>query len=201
MEQNQERKFEARRQLFHILLGLSIVVFINYNILNRITMPIIIIAGFLISHYSKKSSIPVISWFLLKFERKTHLRTFPGRGVIFYFLGAFIVLLLFDDRNIALASIMILAFGDSVSHIFGIHFGKTPHPLSGKKFIEGGIAGFFAGLLGAMVFVNFQEAALAAFAAMAAEAIDVKIGIEQVDDNLIIPVVAGATIWALRILT
>ena len=199
MEQSQEGRFEARRQLFHVLLGLSIVVLINYNILNRITMPIIIIIGFLISNYSKKADIPVIRWFLMKFERKSHLRTFPGRGVIFYFIGAFMVLLLFDDRSIALASIMILAFGDSVSHIFGIHFGKTRHPLSGKKFIEGGIAGFFAGFLAAMVFVSPQEAALAAFAAMAAEAIDVKIGIEQVDDNLIIPVVAGATIWALRV--
>ena len=39
-------------------------------------------------------------------------------------------------------AIMILALGDSISHMFGVRFGKTMHPLTDKKFLEGSIAGF-----------------------------------------------------------
>ena len=187
---------EIRRQLMHILLGLAIVTLIYYKIFNIITLPLVIIAGFLISHYSRTAEIPVINWFLKKFERKRHLKAFPGRGVLFYFIGTLAVMPF--PRDIALASVMILAFGDSVSHLFGVHFGKITHPLSDKKFIEGGIVGFFAGLVGAMFFINPGEAAIGAFAAMVAEAIEVKIGRRQVDDNLIVPLVAALTIWLVR---
>ena len=40
---------------------------------------------------------------------------------------------------------MVLAFDDSISHLYGLHYGKTKHPLSRTKFLEGTIAGFIAG--------------------------------------------------------
>jgi dolichol kinase len=106
--------------------------------------------------------------------------------------------LLLYPKDIALASIMVLAFGDSVSHVFGIHFGKTKTILSETKLLEGTVAGFIAGFIGAWVFVSPFEAFFASLAAMIAEAVEIKLGTEEVDDNIIIPLVAGSVIWLMR---
>ena len=94
---------------------------------------------------------------------------------------------------------MVLAFGDSISHMYGLHYGKIKHPLSNRKFLEGTIAGFIAGFIGAWTFLPWHEAFFASLIAMIVEAIEIKIGAEQVDDNLIIPVVAGAVVWVIRL--
>ncbi len=102
-------------------------------------------------------------------------------------------------KDIAMASIMVLALGDSISHLYGLHYGKTKHPLSKTKFMEGTIAGTIFGFIGAFVFLPWWEAFLASFAAMIVEAIEIKIGTNQVDDNLIVPFVAGAAVWLMRL--
>ena len=99
-----------------------------------------------------------------------------------------------------MASIMVLALGDSISHLYGLHYGKTKHPFSKTKFLEGTIAGIIFGFIGAFVFLPWWEALLASLAAMIVEAIEIKIGTQQVDDNLIVPFVAGAVVWIVRLI-
>lgn len=194
------RKLEIRRQLFHIALGILLVFLIDNGVINAYILAALVAVGLVISFQSTRQKIPVISWFLKRFERPRERRRFPGKGALFYLIGSLIVVILFP-KDIALASIMVLALGDSVSHFWGSHFGQISNPLSDKKFLEGSLAGFAAGFLGAVLFVSPFEAAAASLTAMAAEAIEVKIGLEQVDDNLIVPFVAGAIIWVVRILT
>ena len=191
--------FEWNRQLFHIFLGIAIAVLLLYDFIDQKIILIIIIVGLILSYLSKKIRIPVLYNLLEIFERKEEIRKFPGKGTIFYFIGVYIVLLLFP-KDIAMASIMVLALGDSVSHLFGLHFGKTKHPLSKTKFLEGTIAGFVAGFIGALVFAKPIEAFFASFAAMIVEAIEIKIGTQQIDDNLIVPLIAGSVIWLIRLL-
>ncbi|MBI2658102.1 hypothetical protein HYX08_05410 [Candidatus Woesearchaeota archaeon] len=191
-------KFEWNRQLFHILLGVSLVALLVYDFVGKKIILLIIIIGLVLSYLSRKIRIPVIHQLLLKFERKEDLKAFPGRGIIFYMIGSSISLLLFP-KDIAMASIMVLALGDSVSHLYGLHFGKIKSPFSKTKFIEGTIAGFAFGFIGAFVFLPWTEAALASMAAMIAEAIEIRIGAQQVDDNLIVPFVAGAVVWVVRL--
>lgn len=191
-------EFEFSRQLFHMLLGVILVLFLKYGFVNKNTILILIIAGLVLSFISRKAKIPIIHGFLQKFERKKDLEKFPGKGMVFYFTGAYISLILFP-KEVAMASIMILALGDSVSHLYGLHYGRIRHPLSNTKFLEGTIAGFIAGFLGALVFLPWLEAFLASLAAMIVEAVEVKLGAEQVDDNLIIPVVAGGVVWVVRL--
>lgn len=191
-------KFELKRQLFHILLGISLVILLMYGFINKEMILIAIIIGITLSCLSKKTKIPIIYNLLEMFEREGEIQNFPGKGVIFYFIGVFTALLLFP-KDIAMASIMVLAFGDPISHLFGLHFGKTKHPLSNTKFLEGTIAGFIAGFIGALVFLPWHEAFFASLTAMVAEAIKIKIGTQQVDDNLIVPFVAGATVWLARL--
>lgn len=200
-------KFELHRQIFHIFLGVIIVLLLDLGffhdiaifgiVLRDIEIIVIIILRVILSSLTKKVKIPIIHQLLQKFERKEELKKFPGKGIIFYFIGIYTALLLFP-RKIALASIMVLALGDSISHLYGLHFGKIKHPLSKTKFIEGTIAGFAAGFLGALVFLPWHEAFLASSAAMIVEAIEIKIGTQQVDDNLIVPLVAGAAVWLIR---
>lgn len=191
-------EFELNRQLFHIFLGIVIVILLMYGFIDKTIILISIFIGLILSYLSKKVNIPILYDFLQKFERKQDMQKFPGKGVIFYFVGVYISLLLFD-KEIAMASIMVLALGDSVSHLYGLHYGKIKHPLSNTKFLEGTIAGFIAGLLGAKIFLPWHEAFFASLAAMIVEAIEIKIGTEQVDDNLIIPVVAGGVVWMIRL--
>src|SRR3989338_2054904 len=113
--------FELRRQLFHIFLGVAIVILLFYNLIGENIILVFIIMGLLLSYLSKKTKIPIIYNILEKFERKEEIESFPGKGVIFYFIGSYIVLLLFS-KDIAMASIIVLALGDSISHLFGTHF-------------------------------------------------------------------------------
>lgn len=191
-------QFELNRQLFHILLGVTIVALLKFGFIDKNIILTIIIIGLILSYLSKTIKIPIIYQLLQKFERKQGLDKFPGKGIIFYFIGVYIPLLLFP-KDIAMAGIMVLALGDSISHLFGLHFGKIKHPLSKTKFLEGTIAGFVAGFIGALVFARWYEAFFASLAAMIVETIEIKIGTQQVDDNLIVPLVAGGVIWVVRL--
>ena len=191
-------KFEWNRQIFHIFLGIGIAVLLMYGFLNKEMILVAVLAGLILSCISKRTRIPVICDLLQKFERKEDLQGFPGKGIIFYLIGACISLFLFS-KDIAMASIMVLALGDSISHLFGLHYGKIKHPLSNTKFLEGTIAGFIAGFIGAFVFLPWHEAFFASLVAMIVEAIEIKIGTQQVDDNLIVPFVAGAAVWVVRL--
>jgi len=189
---------EIRRQLFHLLLGITIVMLLGFKAVNKEVILIAAITGLLVSYLSKKNKVPFIYSLLEIFERKKDIKSFPGKGVIFYLIGVYIALALFSN-DAAMASIMVLALGDSVSHLFGLHFGKIEHPLSKTKFLEGTIAGVIAGFIGASVFLPWGEAFFASIAAMVVEAIEIKIGAQQVDDNLIVPFAAGAAVWLIRL--
>jgi len=191
-------RFEVRRQAFHICLGLAIIILLINNILNSLILFIILIAGILISILSRKFKIPIIYSFLKLFERKDILKTFPGKGTISFLMGCLLVLQLFE-KNIALASIIILTFGDSVSHLFGWHFGRKKHPLNCLKSIEGNIAGAITGFLGAMLFVSPLTALLASFGAMTAEAVELRMNNKIIDDNIIVPLIAGTIIHLMRL--
>src|SRR3989344_3320278 len=121
--------FELNRQLFHLFLGLAIVVLLLYGIIDRNSILSIIIIGVILSYLSSIMKVPVIYRLLLKFERKEDMDKFPGKGMVFYFIGCYLSLLLFS-KDIAMASIMVLALGDSISHIFGVHYGRTKTFLS-----------------------------------------------------------------------
>ena len=160
---------------------------------------LLLIIGTILSFLSLHHKLPFISWFLYNFER-AHVH--PGKGAICYLIGALFAVILFP-QDIALASIMILALADSVSHYVGFNHGRIPHPFNKEKFLEGSVAGILAGFLGAWIFVSSLEAFIAAFAAMVVEGFEIQFNgklanDKLVDDNILIPLVAGACILLLR---
>lgn len=192
-----KEKLELRRQMFHLLLGIAIVVLYQINLLTIKILFVIFLIGLLSSFISLKYKIPIINWFLKNFERETEFKKNPGKGTLLYVAGVLIVLLLFE-KNIALAAILILAVGDSVSHVVGKHFGKCR--LKNSKHLEGTAAGIFFASIAASMFIEPKLAFLGSTAAMFFEVIELKIGQMMIDDNLTIPLIAGLTIYLVQIL-
>jgi len=193
----ENKSFELRRQIFHICLGLLIVALLYYEFIGPWTLFITLIIGSIISFISLKYKIPLISWFLKKFERPMD---HPGKGAICFLIGTLLAIKLFP-KDIALASIMVLALGDSISHYIGKFHGKIKHPFDNRKRIEGHIAGVIFGFIGALIFVNPLSAIVASFFAMLAEAMEIEFNHRIINDNISIPLVAGVSIIILRVLT
>jgi len=177
---------ELRRQVVHLLLGIVIVVLISYNLLDINKLFVALLIGIIISLISKKKEIYGIRWWLKNFDRKND--PFPGYGAITYFLGCIIVLGLFRE-DIALASILVLAFGDSFCHLG--RFGKITNPFNKNKFLEGTVIGIIMGTVGALFFVDLKVAFFGSLVAMSAEGIELAILRKKIDDNLLIPIVSA----------
>ena len=194
---------EVRRRLFHLVNGFIFTGLIYYNIVNWWIAGLIFLFCLGLGLIVKRYDVPFAFWFFEKFDRPKDFETLPGKGSIFYMLGITLVLLLsekvFFDKNIAIASILILAIGDSMAAIIG-QYGKIQHPFNSKKYMEGVIGGGILAAIAAAMFVSPLEAILATVAAMILEGIDLKLGVNQLDDNLSMPLVAGLVIWLLRII-
>lgn len=190
------KKQEIIRQLMHIFFGLIIVILISAELINAWFLFYILLASILLSFLSIKFNIPVVSWFLRNFERQN--TRLPGEGFVFFLTGSLLAIKLFS-QDIALASILILSFGDGISHLVGEGIGKSRIIFNRNKNIEGLIFGVIAGTLSALFFVSFLEAFIASLAAMLVEAVEIKIRDNHIDDNLFVPLVAGTAVLLLRI--
>jgi dolichol kinase/membrane-associated phospholipid phosphatase len=187
---------ELRRKVFHIAFGCILAFLLYAGYLNALFLGILLAVGIVLSFVEKKHRLPFLSTMLDIFEREGHRKTFPAKGMLMFLGGVFLATLLFPQQ-IALAAIMVLTFGDSVSHMFGIHFGRVHNPLAEQRFIEGAFAGIIAGFFGALFFVPPLQALVASTAAMLAEAIEFNIPRLTIDDNILVPLVAGASLLVL----
>ncbi len=190
-------KLEIRRQIFHSLLGLVLIILLVLNLITAWHLFIVLVIGGILALLSRKYKIPIIYWFLKKFERRSELKKLPGKGPILFFAGVLLAIKLFP-KDIALASIAILAFGDSASHLVGKYFGTIKHPLSSKKVLEGSLAGLVFGFITAMFFVNPLEAFVAAMAGTIIEVLEIEVNKKLVDDNVTVPLAAGTAVLILR---
>lgn len=189
---------ELKRQLFHIAFGLAIIVLLYYGFLNAYLLLVMATLGLVLSYAAKHRRLPLVHKFLDHCERSEDIKAFPGRGVIYYALGCAIAVAYFP-KDVAMAGIMVLALGDSASHLFGRFYGKRKHPFNPKKLVEGWAAGIVAGFFGAWIFVSPLEALLASAIAMTAETAEWGVDRRILDDNLFIPVMAAVVIAVMRI--
>lgn len=188
------RKLEFRRQILHILYGFFLLFLIDYNIIDKHIMLGAIIGGAVASFMIKKQRLSLIRRMLSFFERDHHLDNFPGRGILFFTIGAYLTLLLFD-RNVAFAGIAILSVGDAISNIVGRRIGRISTPLNPKKFIEGNLAGILVSIPFAYHFFPDIYAVIAACTVgMFLEIPNIKISKFEIDDNLLIPLGSAFTL-------
>jgi dolichol kinase len=183
-------KLEFRRQVAHLFTGLAIILLVKLNLINVMILLAVLIIGGFISLISRKYQIPIVHQVLTFFERPDEIKRFPGKGSFYLVLGALLSLFLFEQQ-VALAAIAIMAIGDSFTSLVGIYFGQFSNPFNPAKNIEGTIFAILAATLGAFNFVEFNQALLGSVGGMIFESIT-KAKINRViDDNLLIPLIAG----------
>jgi dolichol kinase len=186
----EKRIKEVKRKVLHILIGVCVLILLNYKIINSVMIFLVIIISGIMSYLSRTYKIPVISWFLENFEMEKELKKMPGRGFITFLIGVLLAIKLFP-QEIALASITILIFGDSLSAIYGSFMGRKRITWNKNKNIEGNIFGAAISGLCAALFIPLASAFISAFSAMIFESFEMKMNEEIIDDNIIVPLVAG----------
>jgi len=130
----------------------------------------------------KGHSLPVITPFTLKLSRPEERTSFIIRPA-YLAIGIILALVLYP-RTIAYASICVGAVGDPTAAMVGARFGHRR--IVRRKTVEGFAAGLAAAFLLASFLVSPFIALVGAVGAMIMELVDVP------DDNLTMPVVAGA---------
>ncbi|WP_292520949.1 phosphatidate cytidylyltransferase [Methanoculleus sp.] len=172
---------ESLRQVVHLVFGLGIAVFVLLfdRDLALAVLMLALFVGFILSDaISRGYTIPVISGIITSLERRDAA---PGKGALFFALGALFCLIFFD-KEVAFAGLVVLSLLDSVTTLAGVRFGRTR--IYNHKSLEGTSAGIVvtAVVLSLLVPppIAFATAAAAGLAELAS----------PVDDNLVVPVVA-----------
>lgn len=196
-----EEALEFRRKTAHLLVGTLIAALVWTGKLDAFLLFgisfVLLSASYFLKFFHLR--FPLVRHFLSFFEREKHITDFPGKSAIFFLLGCSLAVLFFS-RDIATASILILAFGDSLSCLFGHYFGQIKTPFHSKKHIEGSLFAILVATFVASFFVNFWAAFLASTVAMILEFPQWKIGRYHADDNIIIPLSSGAVLFLISLL-
>ena len=137
-----------------------------------------------------------ITWLFAPIMRPEEQPPFGGpvvvNGATWMCVAGALCALLFPEP-VAAAALAMLMVGDGAAAVVGRRFGRTRYPFS-EKSVEGSVAFFVTGLLAAIPFglfpadgIGLPTLALGAATAALVEAIPV-----PVNDNLRVPLVAGA---------
>jgi len=185
-------KNEIKRKIFHSIYGLCLVLLVMFFGDLGVLLLLAFLAWCLVMSLTyKRLNLKFVRFFIEKFERDDAKKKFPGKGGIIFLCTALLVLVTFE-RDIAFASIMILALGDTVSNLFGRMFGRTPSPFDKNKMMEGTVAGIIAATAGAWIFVPVHHAFIASVISMIVENFDW--GKPYLDDNFTVPMSAAVVL-------
>tara|TARA_Y100000310_G_C20642712_1_gene794857 strand:- start:870 stop:1457 length:588 start_codon:yes stop_codon:yes gene_type:complete len=194
---NQKLKFEIKRKFIHIfsLLYLAIYLYFEnqYNHKTGLIALLAVLIFFLILEYfrvKKQKKIPIFHIFWRESEKN------KLGGQVYFITGAIIAFALFD-KNIAITALLMTTFGDMAAAIFGIAFGK--HWIKGLKdrAWEGVIAQFITDLIIAFLILNNLTISII----MALVATIAETTITKIDDNLSIPLFAGAAAQLVKMIS
>jgi len=190
---NSKRAFvvkEMKRQFLHLVIGLSMSLLIYFHYAPAYIPGIIAIIGFGLSVWHDKRGIPILGYFLKEVDRNDFL---PGYGAISLMGGIFIAFMFFPVDFAFIAAIT-LSIVDSFATAFGLFLGEE-----GKKSVWASTTG---GIINIAFFTSFftyipvTYAVVGTFAGAAAELFYKKWYF--IDDNLIIPIVAGLVLIAVK---
>jgi len=176
---------ETDRQLFHIDLGLGVIMLfvIAGQTAALAFLSASILAGVILIHLKmRETPIPIIDWFLARFERKGEV---PGYGSLWYFVGLLLLFSLLKNPAHVASAALILAGSDGLSTLVGVRYGKNPLPYNKNKTLEGSAAFFASSAIFAYALLGPSGIFLAVFATVVES---LPLGI---DDNLTIPLASS----------
>ena len=187
-------KHEILRKICHIVFGILILLgfsYLEWALFIRI-MFVLFLLIILLTLINIKYKLSV-----LKFLTKDNEEKFPFKGLLFFIVGSVLVMYIFN-KDIALASIAILTFGDSVSSMASI-FGKkyNLNPFRRYKSLFGTFVSMVVAFIFALIFIDPLSAIVGSFFGLFSECIAIKLGESDADDNLIVPLVAATAMYLL----
>lgn len=195
MNSNLNVKKEFGRKILHILVGSFFIITYYFNFISRFQIFLILVFSGILSYIQKRVNLPVITFLVKNFGRKKEEK-FPGKGFILFLIGTLLTFELFP-KNIALASLSVLVFGDSFSHVFSILNNSMRFKIKKRKSLVGYLVGMFMSVLVSIIFVPFSMALIGAVAALTLELFEIKIEDSVLDDNVFVPIVAGTSMMLL----
>ncbi len=187
---------EFRRQSLHFIAGFLAVFAHWIGVLRLREIAVLLFIGLITCLLTAQGRLPWMEKFLRQFDRP-RAYDFPGSGPFYFLLGTGLVFLFFPVK-IAYAAILILAVGDSFSHLFTERLPKKINlPWNRRKNVTGVTLGILAGAFAAQFFVPLWAALPASALAICVETYPWKVGKFFVDDNILIPLTAGSVLYLL----
>ena len=185
-------KVEIKRKIVHLA---TLVVPVGYLLTSEETVLLFLIPFFLcfltvdlLRHFHSGLASLFRKYFFGRVLREEEKPTLMGST---YFLFSTILTILLFPKSIAIASLLILIVADTAAALVGRGIGRIS--IFGKT-LEGSLAFFFSSLLIVWIYPNLNRfsGGLAALGATVIEILPIK-----VNDNLTIPLVAGAIMFFL----
>ena len=182
---------EVLRKMMHIGLGMTLGLLYYFDYLGKLSLLVMFVCVTLMFFVYLFYKIPGLHQLMLTVERPKDMARFPGLGAIYFALGFVLAAWLFP-KNIAVASMMVLGFGDAVTVLVGA-YGHVPffNPL---KNWEGILAAAFISAVAASFFVPVGMAIIASVVSMLVEGFDLKLFGFRLNDNVTVPVVCGVVL-------
>ena len=185
-------KVEITRKIVHLA---TLVVPVGYLLTSEETVLLFLVPFFLcfltvdlLRHFHSGLASLFRKYFFGRVLREEEKPTLMGST---YFLFSTILTILLFPKSIAIASLLILIVADTAAALVGRGIGRIS--IFGKT-LEGSLAFFFSSLLIVWIYPNLNRfsGGLAALGATVIEILPIK-----VNDNLTIPLVAGAIMFFL----
>ncbi|MBI4139872.1 hypothetical protein HY483_02835 [Candidatus Woesearchaeota archaeon] len=189
---------ELRRQLFHLLVGMGAAFLVWKELFSPRIFFALLVVGLGTSLISRNKRILIIATLLDMFDRPEDRKTLPGKGAL-YLLSGILLTVYFYPKGIAAASIVILSIGDSLNHFIGRFWGKIKTPLNPVKNIEGSIIAAILCTLALLYWISWWKTLIASTIALTAELLEWEILRFKINDNLVIPIVAGAMFVVMKV--
>ncbi len=178
---------EIKRKIVHLA---TLIIPLGYGLTSEETVLLFLLPFFLcylivelLRHFHSGMASLFQKYFFGRVLREEEKRTLMGST---YFLFSSLLTILLFPKSIAIASLLILILSDTAGALVGKWIGKVP--IFGKT-LEGSMAFFLSSLLIVWSYpqLNRFSGSLAALGSTLTEILPIK-----VDDNLTIPIVAGA---------
>jgi len=180
---------EWKRKLLHLVLGTILLILYAEGLVSATHLWFLAGIGALVSLGQYLSPLAAIAWFLDRFDREESI---PGRGAITFIAGLAICALF--PREIALAAMAMLVWGDGTAALVGTYVGQRR--LWQGKTVEGSISFLLFGFAAAWAFVSTITAYSAAIVGTIVELIPLPKGSKWnpgdiLDDNILVPLIVG----------
>ncbi len=184
---------EIKRKIVHLA---TLIIPLGYALTSEETVLLFLVPFFLcylfvdlLRHFHSGMASLFQKYFFGRVLREEEKRTLMGST---YFLFSSLLTILLFPKPIAIASLLILILSDTSAALVGKGIGKIS--IYGKT-LEGSLAFFLSSLLIVWIYPNLNRfsGSLAALGATLIEILPIK-----VDDNLTIPIVAGAIMFFCR---